>query len=72
VRKQAVVFNESLHRWKARLISSRNPGDGMLLSALFQPAPPAHAPTDSLTVWIWLGIALALLVAGGVVLASRR
>jgi len=42
------------------------------MSALFQPAAPAHAPTDSLTLWIWLGIALALLVAGGVVLASRR
>ena len=44
----------------------------MLQSALFTPAPPAHAPTDSLTAWIWLGFALALLVAGGLLLASRR
>jgi hypothetical protein len=34
--------------------------------------PPATAPDGSLGAWLWLIVALALLVAGGLVLASRR
>jgi hypothetical protein len=45
---------------------------GVLLATAFRPAPPAPPPAGSLASWVWLGIALAVVVAGGVVLASRR
>ena len=44
----------------------------MLLAGSVHAAPPAALPDGSLTGWIWLTVVLALVVAGGVVLASRR
>jgi hypothetical protein len=44
----------------------------VLLLLDIHPAPPAVQPDGSLSGWIWLTIALALLVAGGIVLTSRR
>jgi hypothetical protein len=37
-----------------------------------RPAPPVPAPGAPLAAWVWLAIVLALLVAAGVVLASRH
>ena len=34
--------------------------------------PPATAPDGSLGAWLWLIVGLALVLAGGLVLASRR
>jgi hypothetical protein len=43
----------------------------LLVSDLY-PLPPAPTPAGSVTGWIWLTIVLAVIVAGGVVLSSRR
>ena len=43
-----------------------------MLTATVYPVPQAAVPTGSLTGWIWLLVVLALVVAGGVVLTSRR
>jgi hypothetical protein len=44
----------------------------MLLFATLYPLPQAPAPDGSIAGWIWLTIVLAVIVAGGVVLTSRR
>lgn len=44
----------------------------MQLLADLHPAAPAIAPGGSLTGWIWFGVAVAILVAGGLLVASRR
>jgi hypothetical protein len=45
---------------------------GVLLLATLYPLPKAATPNGSVTGWIWLMIVLALIVAAGVVLSSRR
>ena len=45
---------------------------GVLLLATLYPLPKATTPSGSVTGWIWLMIVLALIVAAGVVLSSRR
>ena len=40
--------------------------------AEIHPVPPAVTPDGSLAGWILLAVLLALVVAGGLVLASRR
>jgi len=42
------------------------------LLADLHPAAPATPPAGSLAGWIWLGIAVAIIVAGGLLIASRR
>ena len=37
-----------------------------------RPAPPVPAPAGSLAVWVFLVVALLVVVAAGVVLASRH
>ncbi|HEX4527592.1 MAG TPA: hypothetical protein VH108_12725 [Gaiellaceae bacterium] len=44
----------------------------MQLLANLRPLPQAPVPSGSVAGWIWLSILLALIVAGGVVLTSRR
>lgn len=44
----------------------------MLLLDVVHPAPPAPIQSGSLDGWVWLMVVLALVVAGGVVLTSRR
>ena len=44
----------------------------MLLASLVHPVPPAPDPGGSLSGWIWLTVVLALVIAGGMVLTSRR
>ena len=44
----------------------------MLLAAVVHPLPPARLPADSFTGWILLTVVLALIVAAGVVVSSRR
>jgi hypothetical protein len=39
---------------------------------LLRPAPPVPPPNGSLSAWVWAVIALLLVVAAGVVLASRH
>ena len=36
------------------------------------PMPPAVPPTSSLAGWIWFAVVLAVIVASGLVIASRR
>jgi hypothetical protein len=36
------------------------------------PLPPAAPPTSSLEGWVWFAIVLAVVVASGLVIASRR
>lgn len=36
------------------------------------PAPPAHTPTSSLEWLVWLCVVVAILVAAGLLVASRR
>jgi hypothetical protein len=36
------------------------------------PAAPAPTPGGSLSGWVWLGVAVAIVVAGGLLIASRR
>jgi hypothetical protein len=43
-----------------------------MLTASIHPLPPAPPPDGSLEGWIWLIVALVVLVIGGVVLASRH
>ena len=40
--------------------------------AIIRPAPAAPSADGSVTLWIWFGVALAIVVIGGYVLASRR
>jgi len=44
----------------------------MLLAAVLHPLPKGSTPTGSVDGWIWPLIVLAVIVAGGVVLGSRR
>jgi len=44
----------------------------MLVASVVHPVPPATPPGGSLSGWIWLLVLLAVVVAGGVVLTSRR
>jgi len=44
----------------------------MILAKGLHPAPPAPMPGSSLMGWIWLMLILAVIVTGGLVLASRR
>ena len=44
----------------------------VLLDSIIHPVAPAPVPDGSLSGWIWLGIVLALVLAGGMVLSSRR
>jgi hypothetical protein len=37
-----------------------------------RPVPPAPTPDDSMAVWIVLAVVLALIVASGMFLTSRR
>jgi hypothetical protein len=45
---------------------------GVQLLADIHPAAPAAAPGGSLAGWLWLGIVVAIVVAGGLLIASRR
>jgi hypothetical protein len=40
--------------------------------ANIRPAPAAPPTGGSLAIWIWFAVALAIVVIGGYVLASRR
>jgi hypothetical protein len=40
--------------------------------ATIRPAPPAPPAGGSITLWIWLGVILAIVVIAGYVLALRR
>ena len=47
--------------------------DGSVLrDQLLRPVPPAPHPDGSLAGWIWLSVLLAVLLAGGMIVASRR
>jgi cytochrome b len=43
-----------------------------VLIAALHPAAPAHTPHGSIVVWLLVAVVLAVVVASGVVLASRR
>jgi hypothetical protein len=43
-----------------------------VLFVTVHPLPQAAVPDGSVTGWIWLMVVLALIVAGGLVLTSRR
>jgi hypothetical protein len=43
-----------------------------MLTAEIHPLPPAALPDGSLEGWLWLIVALLVLVVGGLVLASRN
>jgi len=45
---------------------------GVHLLADIHPAAPATPPGGSLAGWLWLGIVVAIVVAGGLLIASRR
>jgi hypothetical protein len=64
-------LKESLHGWKRVLTRARNTG-AVRLSGPLHPLPAAPASAGSLTGWILLIVVLALVVASGLVLASRR
>jgi hypothetical protein len=66
-----IGFNESLHPWKPRHIWHGNDGR-VLLDQLVRPVPPAPHPDGSLTGWIWLTVVLALVLAAGMIVSSRR
>ena len=40
--------------------------------ANIRPAPAAPSAGGSIALWVWFGVALAIVVIGGYVLASRR
>jgi hypothetical protein len=40
--------------------------------ASIKPAPPAPPAESSIALWIWFAVALAVVVIGGYMLASRR
>jgi hypothetical protein len=44
----------------------------MLEFAVIRPAPPLPPPGSSLAGWLWLCLALAAVLAVGVIIASRR
>ena len=53
------------------LIRCRNSGCVPPFETL-RPAPPVPPPGGSLAAWIWVVVALAIVVAAGVVVASRH
>jgi hypothetical protein len=44
----------------------------MQFLATLRPLPQAATPDGSITGWIWLTVVLAVIVAGGMILTSRR
>ena len=44
----------------------------MLFDQLVHPVPAAPHPDGSLAGWLWVAVALALLLAGGLIVSSRR
>jgi hypothetical protein len=42
------------------------------IASVLHPAPPAHFTDDSLTIWIWLVVIVAVAILGGIALALRR
>ena len=44
----------------------------MQLLANLRPLPQAPTPDGSIAGWIWLTVVLAVIVAGGMILTSRR
>jgi hypothetical protein len=50
----------------------RRESAGVQLLADLHPVAPAHAPGGSLMGWVWLGIVAGIVVAGGLLIASRR
>ena len=44
----------------------------VLLDQIIRPVPPAAQPDGSLSGWLWLAVALALVLACGMIAASRR
>ena len=44
----------------------------MLLDQIVYPVPPAPHPDGSLAGWIWLSVVLAIVLAGGMIVSSRR
>jgi hypothetical protein len=64
------VFNESLHRRPKGRTGDRNSGRVWL--ADIHPAAPAEVPGGSFLGWLLLALVLAVVVAAGVFLTSRR
>jgi hypothetical protein len=44
----------------------------VLFDQIIRPAPPATHPDGSLAGWVWVTIVLALVLAGGMIVSSRR
>ena len=44
----------------------------MRLLADFHPVAPAVAPDGSLAGWVWAVVVVAVVIVGGMVIASRR
>ena len=44
----------------------------VLFDQIVHPVPPAAQPDGSLSGWLWLAVALALVLASGMIVASRR
>ena len=44
----------------------------MRLLAAIHPVAPPPSPDGSLAGWVWFGLALAIVVAAGLLIASRR
>jgi hypothetical protein len=44
----------------------------MFLLADLHPAAPAHPPSTSMAGWVVLAVVLAVIVASGMILGSRR
>jgi hypothetical protein len=63
-------FNESLHRWQAWFTGGGDSGRVQLADV--HPMPPAPIHGDSLEGWILTAVILAVIVASGLVLSSRR
>jgi len=64
-------FNECLRRGKL-LPTGRWNCSAVSLLADIHPVAPAVPPGGSLSSWIWLIVVVAVLVVGGLVLASRH
>lgn len=52
-------------------MSRGNPGP-VLFDQLIHPVPPAPHPDGSLEGWLWMSVVLALVLAGGLIVSSRR
>ena len=50
----------------------RGNDDRVLFDQLVHPVPPAPHPDGSLAGWIWLSVVLAIVLAGGMIVSSRR